>query len=142
MSSYQHIAVATSLLDEERLLIDKGIALASALGAKLSLIYVDEHHASYYSELGRPVANFSETQFEEKIRTEMQPLLQAASYPIAEVIIRRGELAYELKYAAAEKGIDLFIFGHHQDLWGNLFSSARNAINTLHTDILVVPIRK
>lgn len=140
--SYQHIAVATSLLDEERLLIDKGLTLASALGAKLSLIYVDEHHASYYSELGRPVANFSESQFEEKIRAEMAPLLQAATYPISEIIVRRGELAYELKYAAAEKGIDLFIFGHHQDLWGNLFSSARNAINTLHTDILVVPIKK
>ncbi len=58
--SYQHIAVATSLLDEERMLIDKGVSLATALSAKLSLIYVDEHHSYYYSELGRMVHNFSE----------------------------------------------------------------------------------
>ncbi|MGB8667585.1 MAG: universal stress protein [Serratia inhibens] len=138
--TYQHIAVATSLLDEELLLIDKGVEMASTLGAKLSLIYVDEHHSYYYSELGSPIQNFSEPQFEEKIRREMQPVIDSVAYPISEIIVRRGELAYELKNAAKDKGIDLFIFGHHQDLWSNLFSSTRNAMNVLTTDVLVIPI--
>ncbi|MFI8417121.1 universal stress protein [Serratia sp. NPDC078593] len=139
--SYTHIAVATSLLDEKHALIDKGIALASALNARLSLIYVDEHHASYYSDLGNSVPNFSESSFEEKIKREMQPVIDKAIYPIAEIIVRRGELVYELQTASEEKAIDLFIFGHHQDLWGSLFSSTRNAINFLPVDVLVIPIK-
>ncbi|BEN56812.1 MULTISPECIES: universal stress protein [Serratia] len=139
--NYQHVAVATSLLDEEHILIGKGVELASTLSAKLSLIYVDENHSYYYSELGRPVQNFSESRFEEKIRREMMPIIKAASYPISDIIIRRGELTFELKAAAKEKGIDLFVFGHHQDIWSNLFSSARNAINVLGTDVLVIPLK-
>lgn len=139
--SYQHIAVATSLLDEERMLIDKGVSLATALSAKLSLIYVDEHHSYYYSELGRMVHNFSEQKFETALRQEMQPMVSAAAYPISEIIIRRGELAYELNLAATEKDIDLFIFGHHHDIWSNLFSATRNAINVLTVDVLVVPLK-
>jgi universal stress protein A len=33
------------------------------------------------------------------------------------------------------------VFGHHHDLWSNLFSSTRNAINQLNIDVLVIPIR-
>ncbi|MGQ8817430.1 universal stress protein [Serratia sp. NA_13] len=105
------------------------------------LRFGEEVNSYYYSELGRPVQNFSESQFEEKIRNEMLPVINAADYPISEIIVRRGELAYELKNAAEEKSIDLFIFGHHQDIWSNLFSSARNAINVLTTDVLVIPLK-
>ncbi len=69
-------------------------------------------------------------------------MISAATYPISEIIIRRGELAYELNLAATEKDIDLFIFGHHHDIWSNLFSAARNAINVLNIDVLVIPLQE
>jgi universal stress protein A len=34
------------------------------------------------------------------------------------------------------------IFGHHHDVWSRLVSSARQAINELNVDLLVVPIEK
>ncbi|MNT85885.1 Universal stress protein A [compost metagenome] len=65
-----------------------------------------------------------------------------SSYPVEEVIISRGELTEELNRAAKEKGIDLIIFGHHHDIWSRWISSARQAINNLNVDLLVIPIAK
>jgi universal stress protein A len=51
-------------------------------------------------------------------------------------------LTEELNRVAKEKGFDLVIFGHHHDVWSRLVSSARQAINELNVDLLVVPIEK
>ncbi|MEX0632669.1 hypothetical protein M8494_13645 [Serratia ureilytica] len=48
----------------------------------------------------------------------------------------------ELNRVAKEKGFDLAIFGHHHDVWSRLVSAARQAINELNVDLLVVPIEK
>ncbi|MGB8665783.1 MAG: universal stress protein, partial [Serratia inhibens] len=61
---------------------------------------------------------------------------------VEEVIIGRGELTEELNRAVKEKSIDLVIFGHHHDIWSQLVSSARQAINHLQVDLLVIPIDK
>ncbi|WP_312847569.1 universal stress protein UspA [Serratia fonticola] len=103
--------IAIDLNGDNQLLLDKGAVLTSTCNAKLSLIHFDIHHAPYYSALGLQTYHYS------------------------------GELAYELKVAAEEKSIDLFILSHHEDLWSNLFSSARNAINVLTTDVLVIPLK-
>lgn len=34
--------------------------------------------------------------------------------------------------------MDLVVCGHHQDFWSKLMSSARQLINTVHVDMLIV----
>ena len=43
--SYQHILVAVDLTDESKVLIDKAVALAKPLDAKVSFIHIDVNYA-------------------------------------------------------------------------------------------------
>ncbi|MGB8666019.1 MAG: universal stress protein [Serratia inhibens] len=139
---YQHILIATDLSDDGKRLVEKGALLAAALKAKLSLIYVDVHYDSYHAAIGFSVKSYDGVSFEDKTRKEMESMTQNVNYPINEVIIGRGDFIDELQNAVVDKGIDLAIFGHRHDLWNTLFSSARNAINQLNVDVLVIPIKQ
>ena len=44
-------------------------------------------------------------------------------------------------YAIKKYDMDLVVCGHHQDFWSKLMSSARQLINTVHVDMLIVPLR-
>lgn len=138
---YQHIVVATDLSDDGKRLVEKGARLAAALQAKLSLIYVDIHYDTYHAAIGFSEGSYNGVSFEDKIKQELEPLTQNVNYPINEVIIGRGDFIEQLQNAVVDKNIDLVIFGHHHDLWNQLFSSTRHAINQLNVDVLVIPIK-
>ncbi|MDT3250846.1 universal stress protein [Serratia sp. root2] len=140
--AYQHIVVATDLSEDAEFLLGKGAKLAGALNARLSLIYIDIHRTGYYAELGVGEYNYTDATFSERVKNMLNAIKGQSSYPVEEVIIGRGELTQELNRAVKEKGIDLVIFGHHQDIWSRLMSSARQAINHLQVDLLVIPIDK
>jgi len=140
--AYQHIVVATDLSEDAEFLLGKGARLADALNARLSLIYIDIHHTGYYAELGVGEYNYTDSTFSERAKNMLNAIKGQSSYPVEEVIIGRGELTEELNRAVKVKGIDLVIFGHHQDIWSRLMSSARQAINHLQVDLLVIPIDK
>ncbi|MBP1129417.1 universal stress protein A [Serratia sp. PL17] len=140
--TYQHIVVATDLSEDAEFLLGRGARLASELNAKLSLIYIDIHHAGYYAELGIGEYNYTDRTFSERVKNMLNAIKGRSSYPVEEVIIGRGELTEELNRAAKNKGFDLIIFGHHHDIWSRLMSSTRQAINQLNIDLLVVPIEK
>ena len=44
-------------------------------------------------------------------------------------------------YTIKKYDMDLVVCGHHQDFWSKLMSSARQLINTVHVDMLIVPLR-
>lgn len=140
--TYQHILVATDLGEDAEFLLGKGAKLAEALNARLSLIYIDIHHTGYYAELGVGEYSYTDRTFAERVKNMLNAIKDQSSYPVEEVIISRGELTEELNRAAKEKGIDLIIFGHHHDIWSRWISSARQAINNLNVDLLVIPIAK
>ena len=140
--AYHHIVVATDLSEDAEFLLGKGAKLASALNARLSLIYIDSHRGGYYAELGVGEYNYTDRTFSERVKNMLNAIKDQSSYPVEEVIISRGELTEELNRAAKEKGIDLIIFGHHHDIWSRWISSARQAINNLNVDLLVIPIAK
>ena len=102
---------------------------------------MDVHYDTYHAAIGFSEHSYEGASFEEKIRKELEPTTQNVNYPITEVIIGRGGFVDELRTAVVDKNIDLLVFGHHHDLWSNLFSSTRNAINQLNIDVLVIPIR-
>lgn len=140
--AYQHIVVAIDLSEDAEYLLIKGARLAGALNARLSLIYIDIHRTGYYSELGVGEYNYTDQTFSARVKNMLNAIKDQSSYPVEEVIIGRGELTEEMNRAVKEKGIDLVIFGHHQDVWSRLMSSARQAINHLQADLLVIPIGK
>lgn len=139
---YQNILITTDLSDDGKRLVEKGALLAAALKAKLSLIYVDVHYDTYHAAIGFSERSYDGVSFADKIKKEMEPMTQNVNYPIHEVIIGRGDFIEQLQNAVVDKGIDLAIFGHHHDLWNNLFSSTRHAINQLNVDVLVIPIKQ
>lgn len=140
--AYQHIVVATDLSEDAEFLLGKGARLAAALQAKLSLIYIDIHRAGYYVDLGVGDYNYTDRTFSERVKNMLNAIKGQSSYPVEEVIVSRGALTEELNRVAKEKGFDLVIFGHHHDVWSRLVSSARQAINELNVDLLVIPIEK
>ncbi|MGB8667584.1 MAG: universal stress protein [Serratia inhibens] len=140
---YQHIVIAVDLNEDNQRLLEKGAALAGAYNAKLSLIHVDIHHAPYYSALGLQTYHYSgEVPNDVKTKKQLAELALRSSYPIPDSIVITGELIPELSREIRERGIDLLVFGHHHDVWSNLFSTARQAINNLNVDILVIPLLK
>ncbi|CAI1506425.1 universal stress protein [Serratia proteamaculans] len=140
--TYQHILVAIDLGEDAEFLLGKGAKLAGALNARLSLIYIDIHHTGYYAELGVGEYNYTDRTFSERVKNMLNAIKDHSSYPVEEVIIGRGDLVEELNRAAKDKGCDLILFGHHHDIWSRWISSARQAINNLQVDLLVVPIEK
>ncbi|EPF7467141.1 MULTISPECIES: universal stress protein [Enterobacterales] len=139
--SYQHIVIATDLSDGDIRLIEKGAALAKVTRAKLSLIHVDIHHAPYYSAMGLQTYHYDgEVPTNVTTQQALAALALRSSYPIPDAIMVTGELVPALRREILARGIDLIIFGHHQDLWSNLFSATRQAINNLEVDVLVIPM--
>lgn len=139
--SYQHIVIATDLSDGDIRLIEKGAALAKVTRAKLSLIHVDIHHAPYYSAMGLQTYHYDgEVPTNVTTQQALAALALRSSYPIPDAIMVTGELVPALRREILARGIDLIIFGHHKDLWSNLFSATRQAINNLEVDVLVIPM--
>ncbi|CUY89902.1 universal stress protein [Serratia sp. IR-2025] len=139
--SYQHIVIATDLSDRDVRLIEKGAALAKVTRAKLSLIHVDIHHAPYYSAMGLQTYHYDgEVPTNVTTQQALAALALHSPHPIPDAIMVTGELVPALRREILARGIDLIIFGHHQDLWSNLFSTTRQAINNLEVDVLVIPM--
>lgn len=61
-----------------------------------------------------------------------------AGYPITETLSGSGDLGQVLVDAIKKYDMDTVVCGHHQDFWSKLMSSARQLINTVHVDMLIV----
>ena len=112
--AYKHILIAVDLSPESKILVEKAVSMARPYNAKVSQIHVDVN----YSDLSTN-----------------------AGYPITETLSGSGDLAQVLVDAIKKYDMDLVLCGHHQDFWSKLMSSARQLINTVHIDMLIVPLR-
>ncbi|ERM59079.1 MULTISPECIES: universal stress protein UspA [Vibrio] len=139
--SYKHILVAVDLSDDSKLLVDKAVALAKPLEAKVSFIHIDVNYAELYT--GLIDINMAETQHNamEASRIQLQSFADYAQYPITHTLVGSGDLSHELCDTINEFSVDLVVCGHHQDFWSKLLSSTRQLINASPVDMLVVPLR-
>jgi universal stress protein A len=139
--SYQHILVTIDLSDESKIIIDKAVALAKPLNAKLSFIHIDVNYAEVYT--GLIDINLSETQHHsmEASQKYLQKLAEYANYPINHTLVGTGDLGQEICETIKEYQIDLVVCGHHQDFWSKLLSSTKLLINCSPVDMLVVPLK-
>ena len=97
--------------------------MARPYNAKVSLIHVDVNYSDLYT--GLIDVNLGDMQ--KRISEETHHALT--------------ELSTNAGYAIKKYDMDLVVCGHHQDFWSKLMSSARQLINTVHVDMLIVPLR-
>lgn len=138
--AYKHILVAVDLSPESDLLIEKAVSMAKPYDAQVSIIHVGVNYSDLYAGLiDLDMANVKD-RITEETHTALKKFADGANYPIVHTLSGNGEFVQVLSEAIEKYSVDLVVCGHHQDFWSKLMSSARQLINTLHVDILIVPL--
>ncbi|KMV70932.1 universal stress protein UspA [Rosenbergiella epipactidis] len=139
--SYHHVLVAVDLSPESEELVQKAVSLAKPYNAKVSIIHVDVNYSDLYTGLIDVNLGDMQKRISQETSQALTTLANQAGYPFSEILSGTGELAQVLVDAINKYDIDLVICGHHQDFWSKLMSSARQLINNVHVDMLIVPFR-
>lgn len=139
--SYKHILIAVDLSPESKVLVEKAVSMARPYNAKVSLIHVDVNYSDLYTGLIDVNLGDMQKQITNETHQALKSLTEGIDYPINEMLSGSGELAQVLIDAIKRFDVDLMVCGHHQDFWSKVMSSARQLINTLHVDMLIVPLR-
>ncbi|AXW86369.1 universal stress global response regulator UspA [Lonsdalea britannica] len=139
--AYKHILIAVDLSPESKMLVEKAVSMAKPYNAKVSLIHVDVNYSDLYTGLIDVNLGDMQQRISEETQNALKDLSQNAGYPIAETLSGSGDLGQVLLDAIHKYDVDLVMCGHHQDFWSKLMSSARQLINTIHVDMLIVPLQ-
>ncbi|NHB96846.1 universal stress protein UspA [Photorhabdus stackebrandtii] len=139
--AYKHILVAVDLSPESQVLVQKAISMAKPYNANVSLIHVDVNYSDLYTGLIDVNLGDMQQRITDETRNALKELSANTDYDIQETLSGSGDLAQVLVDAIKKYDIDLVVCGHHQDFWSKLMSSARQLINTVHVDMLIVPLR-
>lgn len=139
--TYQHILVAIDLRADNHPVLDKAIALAKTHSAKLSVIHVDVDLREIYTEMIDIDIGELQDHALTETRNKMEQILAGLGFPLEKKLVISGDLGEQVNEAIARYGIDLLVCGHHQNFWSLLISSARQLMNQVECDMLVVPIK-
>ncbi|WP_334470985.1 universal stress protein UspA [Arsenophonus sp. PmNCSU2021_1] len=139
--AYKHILVTVDLSPESKVLVDKAVSMAKPYNAKVSLIHVDVNYSDLYTCLIDVNLGDMEQRITKETHHALTKLAKEADYKIEKELSGRGDLGQVLVDAIKEYKVDLVVCGHHQDFWSKLMSSARQLINTVHVDMLIVPLK-
>ena len=140
--SYQHILATIDLGNSNDVVLQKAIALARTHAAKLSVIHVDMDVQNLYTDMIDIELEQVQDSMLQETRTKLEQALSGLDFPIDKKLILCGDLGEKVNEAIELYGIDLLVCGHHQSFWSLLVSSARQLMNSVECDLLVVPIKK
>ncbi len=137
---YRHILVALDLAENNQRVLAKGVALAKLHQARLSVIHVDISLKDLYTEM----IDIDIEQVQEKVAADTQEklaqLLTDLDYPVDKTLALCGDLASSVNEVVQSQEVDLLVCGHHQTFWSLLTSSARQLMNSVDCDLLVIPL--
>ena len=139
--AYKHILVAVDLSPESNVLVQKAVSMAKPYNAKVSLIHVDVNYSDLYTGLIDVNLGDMQQRITDETRNALKDLSDNSGYEIQETLSGSGDLGQVLVDAIKKYDMDLVVCGHHQDFWSKLMSSARQLINTVHVDMLFVPLK-
>ena len=139
--AYKHILVAVDLSPESEVLVSKAVSMAKPYNAKVSLIHVDVNYSDLYTGLIDVNLGDMQQRITEETSNSLKNLAKNSGYEIQEMLSGSGDLGQVLVDAIRKYDMDLVVCGHHQDFWSKLMSSARQLSNTVHVDMLIVPLR-
>ena len=143
---YKHVLAAVDLSDESAGVLEKARATADSHGAKLSLISIVKPLTQVYAGLDLvPISN-SKISFEAEALKQASQQLRGDSkiYRVdhADVHVKVGSPAYEIRDAASELEADLIVVGTHarQGLALLLGSTANAVLHGVGCDVLAVRV--
>ncbi|MFS1563198.1 MAG: universal stress protein UspA [Candidatus Arsenophonus phytopathogenicus] len=139
--AYKHILVTVDLSPESKVLVDKAVSMAKPYNAKVSLIHVDVNYSDLYTGLIDVNLGDMEQRITKETHHALTKLAKEADYKFEKELSGRGDLGQVLVDTIKKYKVDLVVCGHHQDFWSKLMSSARQLINTVHVDMLIVPLK-
>lgn len=137
---YRHILVALDLAENNQAVLAKGIALAQIHQARLSVIHVDINLKDLYTEMIDIDIDRVQDKVVADTQQKLEQLLAGLDYPIDKKLAVCGDLSRSVNEAVQAHGVDLLLCGHHQTFWSLLTSSARQLMNSVRCDLLVVPL--
>ncbi|AWK14504.1 universal stress protein UspA [Candidatus Fukatsuia symbiotica] len=138
--AYKHILIAVDLSSESKMLVEKAVSIARPYDAKISLVHVNVNYTALSSSLMDVHIGDMQESISEKTDDALKQLADEAGYPIEQTRNASGSLVSALVKIIEECRIDLVLCGHHQDVWSKFVSSARELINSLPVDMLIVPL--
>jgi len=136
--NYEHILVAVNLAKIDQDVIDKGVAIAKAVGARVSFIHVDISYINNFPISTDIDSVESRQKSKEALERQLQTLAERCDYPITNTLVVSGGLTYRLEKAVRKNGVDLLVCGHHHNFWSRIVSSVRLLVETSPIDLLVV----
>ncbi|MFP2769155.1 universal stress protein [Oceanisphaera sp. KMM 10153] len=139
---YQHILAAVDMTEKNRKVIAKAVDRAKANKAKLSVIHVDVDLKDLYTEMIDIDIDNIQDQVVADAKQRLEEYLADIDYPIEKKLVICGDLALKVNEAVEQHQVDLLVCGHEQSFWSLLTSSARQLMNTVPCDMLVVPLPK
>ena len=115
--------------------------LINTFSSRSIFLHVNLNYSNLYTGLIDVNLGDMQKRISEETHHALTELSTNAGYPITETLSGSGDLGQVLVDAIKKYDMDLVVCGHHQDFWSKLMSSARQLINTVHVDMLIVPLR-
>lgn len=136
--NYEHILVAVNLAKIDPEVIERGVSIAKAVNARVSLIHVDISHVDSVSISDNNDPAESTQQSKEALERQLQILAKNSDYPITNILVVSGGLSYKLQETVRKMDVDLLVCGHHHNFWSRIVSSVRELVETSPIDLLIV----
>ena len=138
--SYAHLLVAVSVSPESHTLVAKAGSIARPIQARVSLITLTSD-PEMYNHLVAPMMENVREVLQEETQQFMYELASRADYPIEQSIITSGELSEHVQHICRTKGVDLVIYGNHnQGFFSRATCSAKSIVGSSGVDVLLVPL--
>jgi len=141
---YKHILLATDLLDDSSVAVDRAVLLAQQNDAKLSLMHVVESIPSYFGdEMTLPSTLEIETQLLDRAKEKMAQLAGKLNLGEGDAHTMVGITKLEVIDFAKAHQVDVIVLGSHSrhGLGHLLGSTARAVLNAAPCDVLAVKIK-
>jgi universal stress protein A len=144
MSTYSNLLLAVDFSKNTDDVINKGLALAEAFEARISLVHVVEFaQVDLSNELVMPQELELDQELLALAEKRMQELVDKYSLQDKTRFVRQGSTKREILNIAEQEGIDLIIIGSHgrEGLQLLLGSTANAVLHGAPCDVLAVRVR-
>ena len=143
---YNHILLATELLEESTVIEDRAAFLQKVTAAKLSIIHVVEPMPVVYPVGESTIAyNFQETidHLTKNAKESIESLKERLGVDNAETHVKQGLIGDEILKLAEENDVDLIITGSHgrHGIRLLLGSTANTILHGAKVDVMAVRIK-
>ena len=137
---YNHILIATDLLEGSEIVAKRALELAKEFSSKVSIIHVVEPLPGYGYAFIAPAE--IESQLIDEAKKQLVDIAKQYSIPADNVHVVLGPTKVEILEIADKNGVDLIVVGTHiRHGLGHLLGSTANAvIHSATCDVLTVRI--